>query len=475
MKNNIGKKVIAALIAVLIIFSGGAVFIEFDTTPYHETPTASSTTNPTTAINEVTVSDKLIDLIDSVDEQIEKGEVLESNDIVKSSLDEEEKINDEGLLETDGVVEQENISYDGTNDKSGKDLLSGAPNLTYYSQADSRWGNIMYSNHKDRTQTIKSSGCGPTSAAMLISASKGITTPPIIAQLFNDNNMRTYSNGTAWNAWPFIADYFDFDFYKPTTSFNTMTSYLKKDKNNDGVADYFAVASCGSGLFTTGGHYIFLAGDKDGKITVYDPYYYRGKFNTASRKAAGVQISGNVAYVTESNFKKYGAVKQYWIYSNDSSDAKAKPKTGTKSKDSSTKKNQIMYVNTNSAPLNVRTEPKRSATKIRQLKKGSKVTVYKTKNGWSKISKNKEEWVNAAYLSSKKTTTTTVSYKTTINKTYKFTTYTYLYSKASLSGTSYYYKPYTSFTVKKHISSTVDKIYIPATGRTAYWKVENFK
>lgn len=470
-KNNISKKVIAAIIAVLIIFSGGTVYLQYDNSEESETTTAISTTEATTVIDEVTVSDELVDLVEAVDEQVEKGEDLESDEVIKGSAAEEKEVNDEGLLETDGVVEQENISYDGTNDKSGKDLLSGAPKLTYYSQADSRWGYIMYSNHGDKSQTIKSSGCGPTSAAMCISASKGITTPPVIAQLFKDNNMRTYSNGTAWNAWPFIADYFDFNFYKPTTSFSTMTSYLKQDKDKDGVADYFAVASCGSGLFTTGGHYIFLAGDKNGTITVYDPYYYYGKFNTASRKAAGVKVDGNIAYVSESSFQKYGAVKQYWIYSNDSGTQK-KEETTTKPSTSTTGK--TMYVCTQHDPLNVRSEPKQSATILRQLSRGSKVTVYETKNGWSKISNTKEEWVNSTYLSSKKPTTTT-SYKTTVGKTYKFTAYTYLYSSPSLSGTSYYYKPNTSFTVTEHYSTTVDKIYIPATGRTAYWKVGNYK
>jgi hypothetical protein len=45
--------------------------------------------------------------------------------------------------------------------------------LVYYSQEDPRWSNVMYSNHGDETQTIGTSGCGPTCAAMAISSLTG--------------------------------------------------------------------------------------------------------------------------------------------------------------------------------------------------------------------------------------------------------------------------------------------------------------
>ena len=54
-------------------------------------------------------------------------------------------------------------------------------------------------------------------------------------------------------------------------------NYLKTDEDDDGNADYYIIASCGSGLFTTGGHYIVLVANNDGTITVYDPYLYSRK------------------------------------------------------------------------------------------------------------------------------------------------------------------------------------------------------
>lgn len=48
--------------------------------------------------------------------------------------------------------------------------------------------------------------------------------------------------------------------------------------------------------------------------------------------------------------------------------------------------------------LNVRNKASLIGKKIRTLKNGTKVIVYQTKSGWSKISKSKNEWVSSKYL-----------------------------------------------------------------------------
>ena len=117
---------------------------------------------------------------------------------------------------------------------------------------------------------------GPTSAAIVVSSSKGAILPTTMASLFVDNGYRTASNGTAWSAFSFIADYFDFNEYHSTSNFDKMLSYLSQ-KDTKGNSKYFVIASCGSGLFTSGGHYIVLVADTNGMITVYDPYLYNRK------------------------------------------------------------------------------------------------------------------------------------------------------------------------------------------------------
>ncbi len=134
---------------------------------------------------------------------------------------------------------------------------------------------------------------------MVVSSSKGAILPATMAKLFVDNGYRTKSNGTAWSAWSFVADYFNFNEYATTSNVDKALNYLKKDKNKDGVSDYFIVTSCNYGLFTTSGHYIVLVGYNGGTISVYDPYSYIGKFDTPSRKVAGAKLSGNTVFVSK--------------------------------------------------------------------------------------------------------------------------------------------------------------------------------
>ena len=73
-----------------------------------------------------------------------------------------------------------------------------------------------------------------------------------------------------------------------------------------------------------------------------------------------------------------------WVYSKNLSDKAPKYKTVKDVKD---------------LPLNVRNKPTTENSKvIGALQNGDKVQVYKTKNGWAKVSKDEERWVSANYL-----------------------------------------------------------------------------
>lgn len=432
-------------------------------TTQENSATATDTNDGST--EPVTVSDEVQQLANDTKEAVEQKQDIATDELAPVP-DDESDIVDEGAIEPDAQVEQENISYDGTNTGNGLSLLGKCTGLTYYSQADSRWANKPYTSSGNKSQTMKSSACGPTCAAMIVSSSKGAILPTTTAQISVDNGYRTRDNGTAWSYWPFIADFFDFEKYHPTTSFSEMSGYLKTDKNKDGVADYFVVASVGNGLFTTGGHYIVLVADNGGTITVYDPYLYNGKFNTASRRAAGVTVGGNSAFVSESSFKKYANAKQYWIFSNDN---KAKQTSNANNKKpATTSVSYTRYVATQSQPLNVRSGPGTNYKVVRSLKKGSKVTVTATSGSWSKIGNN--EWVSTSYLSATKVTTSskaTVAYIyvpatgryaycpgskiVKSNGVYRLKENTILYSKSNLSGAKYNYLAKTKVVIKKTI------------------------
>lgn len=430
-----------------------------------ETTTNLTTTEKDTS---VVISNEVISDVDKTLKDIKENKDLSTNEPISGSQSSEMSIETEEAVESDAVVEQENISYDGTNSGNGTKLLGKYQGLTYYNQGDSRWANRLYTSCGNKSQTIKSSGCGPTSAAMVISSSKGAILPTTTASLFVSNGYRTKNNGTAWACWSFVADYFGFKEYYATTNFNTALSYLKTDKDKNGISDYFIVVSVNSGLWTTGGHYIVLIGHSGSTITVYDPYLYSGKYNTASRKAANVKVVGNSAYVTEANFKKYSNAVKYWVFSND--------QTGVAPK--VTKVNYVRYVSTSSSVLNVRNTYSTSGKIVDTLKKGKKVTVTAVCNGFSQIGSNR--WVSSKYLTSTNpnatsATTTKQTYITEVGKTYKFAKDTTLYSKSNLSGTKYQYKKGTSAKVKKHISEKVDYVLIPATGRYAYVKSADLK
>lgn len=87
-----------------------------------------------------------------------------------------------------------------------------------------------------------SSGCGPTSAAMIISSIKGTITPNAMGDLFKANGYRSAHSGTYWSAFRAVADEFNIE-YQETSSLDKAIELLK---NNN-----YLIASCGNGLFTT--------------------------------------------------------------------------------------------------------------------------------------------------------------------------------------------------------------------------------
>lgn len=421
----------------------------------------------TITLKEIIVSESTEELANETKEAVNKNENISTTETIKSTIEDEENIEEENL-EEDATVEQENISYEGTNGSNGLSLLGKYQGLTYYSQADSRWANVMYSSTGNKSQTMKSSSCGPTSAAMVVSSSKGAILPTTMANLAVDNGYRTANNGTAWSYFSFVADYFEFNEYYSTSSFNKAMNYLSQ-KRTDGSAKYFAIASCGTGLFTTGGHYIVLIGLNNDTIEVYDPYLYRGKFDTASRRIANVIVDGNSAYVTKSNFKKYANYRNFWIFSNDSEVSNTSSTSNTSSSSTNaTASTKTMYVKVNTS-LNVRKGPGTNYAKIGSKKNGDKVTVYETNGNWSRIGTNK--WVCSTYL----TDTQTDTIKNTVGKYKYLKSRTVLYSKSNLSGTKYYYLKNTKVKILKNVSTSVDYIYIPATGRYAYTKNNVYK
>ena len=329
---------------------------------------------------------------------------------------------DEQSLEVESFEEQGPIAYNG-DEKHQNINLGNYIGLTYYSQIDSRWASHPYTSINKSSQTIGTSGCGPTCASMVVTATKGTITPPEMGDLFVEHGYRSANNGTYLSAFKFVADTFNIE-YNETYKLDNAINLL----NNN----YYVVASCGNGLFTTGGHLILIVGVENDTLKIYDPFLYNGKFETSTRRGK-VTVSGNTVYCSISNFRKYANYTRFFAYKHDSN-------VPTNNYVLSTNTDTTMYVKANGG-LNVRSSP--NGKKVGALSNGSQVIVYETQGNWSRIGTNR--WVCSDYLTNSKSTVSSNS-NTKVN-TKKYSNGSYKVNASLLNvrtgpGTNYKAKKY---------------------------------
>lgn len=186
--------------------------------------------------------------LEEIKEQISTYEMSEdeikelpSTEIVEQT--EEQENAQEQEVEDEGFQLQGEIAYEGDRATTWDVELGDYKGLTYYSQIDSRWSSKMYSSVGNSSQTIGTSGCGPTSAAMIVTATKGTITPPEMGDLFVKYGYRSSNNGTYFSAFRFVADTFNIGYEE---------TYRLDDAVNLVRNNHYVVVSCANGLFTTG-------------------------------------------------------------------------------------------------------------------------------------------------------------------------------------------------------------------------------
>lgn len=357
------------------------------------------------------VINELKDYITTYNMSSEEIEELPSTEIPEQTEADEQNLEQE--VESEAFEEQGEIAYNGASEYPSIEL-GNYTGLTYYSQIDSRWKNHVYTAIGDNSQTIGTSGCGPTSAAIVVTATKGTITPDEMGDLFVRYGYRSTNSGTYWSAFRWVADVFDIE-YQETTNIDTAIELLRNDN--------YVVCSVANGLFTSGGHFIVLVGIEGDTITVYDPYLYAGKFDTSTRRGK-VTVDGNIAYCSIDNFRNYANYRGFFAYKHNGN---VQENTSTVTTSSYTR-----YVNVNSR-LNVRNSI--WGTVVGKLYNGDKVTVYETSSNWSRIGTNR--WVCSDYLvPSNNKKYTTGSYTVTAS----------LLHVRSGPGTNYYIKTYKQLT-----------------------------
>lgn len=133
-----------------------------------------------------------------------------------------------------------------------------------FKQYDSRWASKMFSSTNKKSQTMKSSGCGPTAAADVVATLKDSTvTPWTLAQIAMDKGYRTANKGTAWSFFKYIANLYGFSKFVQTSSLSTLKACID--------AGGYVVCSMGPGYWTSGGHYICAWKYDDTYIYCNDP------------------------------------------------------------------------------------------------------------------------------------------------------------------------------------------------------------
>jgi hypothetical protein len=166
-----------------------------------------------------------------------------------------------------------------------------------YKQYDSRWAKIAYNGPGESDKTIKSSGCGPTSAAMLIATLADKTVTPVETCAWSVKHGYKYANqGTAYGYFkPQLAAYGIECKQLLSSRIINQPGHEIHDKVKQYLADgYYIIALMGPGTWTTGGHYVVVWGWDD-KVRIND---------SMSTKAA--RLSGDPA-----TFRN--EVRMYWL------------------------------------------------------------------------------------------------------------------------------------------------------------------
>lgn len=393
------------------------------------------------------ISEGIETIVDIVDNQ-------SSTEIPEAYIEDEIAL-EEQEIESEAFQLQGEIAYNGSAEHPDVKLGEYA-GLTYYSQIDSRWKNKLYTSTNNLTQTMGSSACGPTCGAMVVSSIKGTILPPEMADLYVEYGFRSANNGTYWSAFRWTADVFDIE-YTEKYKLNEVCDLLEQN--------YMVITACGNGLFTTGGHFILIYGYQDNNgdnqcdvgddLKIYDPYLYSGKFNTSTRRGKA-KVVGNTVLVEKEIFRNNANYSIFFAFKNDRNDFKDNTKVEI------TTSTYTRYVKVNSS-LNVRNGAGTTYAYIRSLYNGNQVTVYEEKGNWSRIGTN--EWVCSDYLTDGKTNITN-----TVGEYRKLKETTTLYSKSNLTGTRYTYLKNTKIKIIENVSSTVDKIYVPATRKICLYK-----
>lgn len=192
-------------------------------------------------------------------EQVDNVIKLYTSEYMNSWLPEDLKTRINNMMNNMGLNQENNISV--RRSYEGITFTDTDTPVVYYNQADSRWGNQKYVS-----KTIASTGCGPTSLAIVVSTLTGTAyDPPAICEWARTGNYYVHGKGSLHSLIPDGARHFGLQV--------SGCSYTEGQRIVDALSSgSLVIAIMSKGHFTTGGHFIVLRGvTADGKILVADP------------------------------------------------------------------------------------------------------------------------------------------------------------------------------------------------------------
>ncbi len=184
--------------------------------------------------------------------------------------------------------------------------------LKYFNQNDYSW--VPYPSSELPNATVKSGGCGVCCAAMIVSSMTSNIVDPEAMAAYSIANGARVSGGTDMNT---LADAICRD-YGLTCETTSNESMLLEHLQSGGMA----VANVGgdrsgwTGVFSNGGHFIVAAGYNGYTVTIMDPGYYSGKFNSTGRSGK-VIVDGDLCYCDIAVLGEDTANRtpSYWLFS----------------------------------------------------------------------------------------------------------------------------------------------------------------
>jgi len=160
----------------------------------------------------------------------------------------------------------------GQDGEVGNGSEFSADGMTIYNQEDPRWASKPFGT---TGKTIKSSGCGPTSMATIITALTGKkVTPDQTTAYANEKNMYVAGSGASWRLGPVLAEHWGLKSKSVSKSVAQINAELRKGA-------LIIISGTGASPFTSSGHFITIRGVTDsGKWKIADSNGTTGQQNS---------------------------------------------------------------------------------------------------------------------------------------------------------------------------------------------------